>query len=564
MAEAEAAPVHMIYYNHDNETEEIIRESVADICLDVMTAIDSAWISGLEIPIATAVAMHKLRQIVNLSVYPMDGNIPNLEVRSADREPAPPSIDAWARGVVPTRQKVETDDERFMSRVGTSGSGTPSVASSYRSAKSGTKMSAFGGSGRSRVSSGEGFGHTRSGAAGNHSDPEIFDLDDSRPSTQDGKMNDKFEKYRRAQRRKNKNNPIVADVMEKDEFEMMKETLESGKKGIKGRYAIDGEGKPIPIAGTKPEDLPRFSMDLAANITSFQHNDADDAPIEAKLTNPEKKEKREKKVRIAGSRVMEESYFVPSKSLATALSETGTEKFNLKAGVVLKTGQVTLEGPMLPSDPKRMSRKEFLERKRGIGVDTGSLTSTLQNSAVSDGVDAGNSVDSLESATMGMSRTSKLTDVDALEGGKKKSPPNMTQETVTDRELGLGPVQSSGRPQPVALPRKPSAKQKEIIKDFNGGADKAGPRDRLPPAIAVPTSQKKKLPPPGSGKTVGHGLDGSSVTSGTSPNKNNSIYDNSSFGGDNSTIYTSSVASQRKEKGTVTLANSELARELYS
>lgn len=565
MSEPAETPPEPNYYDHDQETEEIIRASVGQICEDAMTAIDAAWMDGLEIPIATTVAMHKLRQIVNLSVYPMDGVIPGLEARAPDREPAPPSIDAWARGVVPTRQKVLTDDERFMSRVGSAGSGTPSV-SSYRSGKSGTKMSAFGGSMRSRVSSGEGFGNSRSGTANNYGGPEIFDLDDSRPSTQDGKVNDKFENYKRAQRRKNKNNAISTDIVEKDEFEVMKETLETGKKGLKGRFAIDGDGRPIPIAGTRPEDLPRFTMDLAANVTSFQHNDDVEVPAESvshKTTG--KKDKKEKKVRIAGSRNMEESYFVPSKTLATALSETGAEKFDVKAGVSLKAGQVTIEGPMLPSDPKRMSRREFLERKRGGGTDAGSVTSTLytHGGPMGDGLDAGNSLDSLDSATMGMSRTSRLTDVDALEGGKKKVPVDTAVKPVTDRELGLGPVQSSGRPQPSALPQKPNSKQKEIIKDFVGGSDKAGPRDRLPPNISVPTSQKKKLPPPGSGKTIGHGMgDNGSVRSSNSPNKN-SVYDNSSFGGDNSTIHTASVMSQKKEKGVVKLANTEIARELY-
>jgi hypothetical protein len=562
-APAAEAVAEMSYYDHDQETEEIIRESAGDLIEDAMTAIDAAWLGGLEIPIATTVAMHKLRQIVNLSVYPMDGAIPNLEVRVPDREPAPPSIDSWARGVVPTRQKVMSDDERFMSRMG-GGSGTPSV-SSFRSGKSGTKMSAFG-SVRSRQS---GEFQSRGNTADNYGDPEIFDLDDSRPSTEDGnKMNDKFEKYRRAQRRKNKNSPIVADIMEKDEFQIMQETLENGKKNFKGKkYAIDSDGKPIAISGTKPEDLPRFSMDLAANVTSFQHNDEDDIPIENKRSDSvDNKKAGGKKVRIAGSRTMEESYFIPSKTLATALSETGTEKFDLKAGVSIKAGDVLLEGPIIPSDPKRMSRKEFLEKKRNAALTDGSsVTSTLHTGGpVPDGLDAGNSLGSLDSETMGMSRTSRLTDVDALEGGKKKVQSNALVRPVTDRELGLGPVQTSTRPQEGKVPKKASAKQHEIMKDFNGGTDKSGPRDRLPPSISVPTSKMKKLPPPGSGKTIGHGLgDNSSTRSGSkSPNKN-SNYDNSSFGGDNSTIHTASVMSQKKEKGIVKLANAEIARELY-
>lgn len=83
-----------------------------------------------------------------------------------------------------------------MARVGSAGTGTPSV-SSYRSGKSGTKMSAYG-SVRSRMSSGD--GGFRGLSTGNYGDPEIFELDDSRPSSKENnKTNDKFEKYRKEQ-----------------------------------------------------------------------------------------------------------------------------------------------------------------------------------------------------------------------------------------------------------------------------------------------------------------------------------------------------------------------------
>ena len=88
------------FYTVDNETEEIVRGAVADICVrDLFAAIDAAWLGGLEIPVATTVAMHKLKKLVNLSLYPLDGTNLALEQRVPDREPAPPSIDTWARGV---------------------------------------------------------------------------------------------------------------------------------------------------------------------------------------------------------------------------------------------------------------------------------------------------------------------------------------------------------------------------------------------------------------------------------------------------------------------------------
>jgi hypothetical protein len=88
------------FYAADDQTEEIVRGAVADICVkDLFAAIDAAWLGGLEIPVATTVAMHKLKKLVNLSLYPLDGTNLTVEQRVPDREPAPPSIDTWARGV---------------------------------------------------------------------------------------------------------------------------------------------------------------------------------------------------------------------------------------------------------------------------------------------------------------------------------------------------------------------------------------------------------------------------------------------------------------------------------
>lgn len=86
-----------------DEVDEVVRASLAEIISrDLSRRIDEAWAEGLAAPVATTVAMHKLRTIVNLAVYPLDGKHPSqeaLEVRAPDKEPAPSSIDAWARGV---------------------------------------------------------------------------------------------------------------------------------------------------------------------------------------------------------------------------------------------------------------------------------------------------------------------------------------------------------------------------------------------------------------------------------------------------------------------------------
>jgi hypothetical protein len=86
-----------------DDVEEIVRASLAELLSrDLSRRIDEAWAANLAAPVAVTVAMHKLRTVVNLAVYPLDGKLPSqetLEVRAPDREPAPPSIDAWARGV---------------------------------------------------------------------------------------------------------------------------------------------------------------------------------------------------------------------------------------------------------------------------------------------------------------------------------------------------------------------------------------------------------------------------------------------------------------------------------
>ncbi len=88
------------FFSLDDETDQLVRGAVVDIVSeDLSRAIDVVWLGGLEIPIATTIVMHKLRNIVNLSNYPLDGRDLNLEKRIPDREPAPPSIDTWARGI---------------------------------------------------------------------------------------------------------------------------------------------------------------------------------------------------------------------------------------------------------------------------------------------------------------------------------------------------------------------------------------------------------------------------------------------------------------------------------
>jgi hypothetical protein len=558
------------YLQLDDDTDEIVRDAVNGILIDCMIGIDDAYVSNLEIPIATHTAMQKLKQIVTLSIYPMDGTITKLECLEADRELAPSCIDAWARGVVPTRPKVQSESEHLMARLGSSvGSGTPSV-SSYRSGKSGTKISAAL-SGRSGMHSREFSGSSTHKTEG-LGEPEIFDLDDdgdrrpSRDST--SKVNAKFEKLRKAQRRKLKNTSILSEIEEKDEFELIKDELERGKKGLKTTtFAIDSEGHPVPISVTKPEELPKYSMTMATNVSSFQipdnTNELNENNIKTrKESKTEKGNKQKEKNRNKNGRG-DESYFIPSKSLATVLSETGPNDYHLNAGVSIKTGDVIIEGPAAPAE--KMSRKEFLDRKQRKTDKNGGIS--IVTGRIDDGIDGGPSIGSFESDTLGsITRSVKIPDLDPLEGGRKSIHSDPPHKMITDRDLGLGPVNISGRPNPTNLPKKPNSKQRELVKNVTGGMDKAGPRDRLPPTVTVSTADRKHLPPPESGKTIGHGMmDSVSIASSNkgrlSPSKN-SIIDSISFGGDNSTILTGTTANKR-ERGEVKVGNVELARALF-
>jgi hypothetical protein len=86
-----------------DETEEVVRLALVElISQDLSRRIDEVLVEGLAVPVAATVAMHKLRTVINLAVYPLDGHLPSqeeLELRMPDKEPAPSSIDSWARGV---------------------------------------------------------------------------------------------------------------------------------------------------------------------------------------------------------------------------------------------------------------------------------------------------------------------------------------------------------------------------------------------------------------------------------------------------------------------------------
>ena len=124
----------------------------------------------------------------------------------------------------------------------------------------------------------------------------------------------------------------------------MKATLAQTIKDLKGKkYAIDKNGKVLPLALVRPEKLPPFAVPLGLNITDKSNERVgsrrgntgtpageggrsaappkDSAAEAAAATTAGGDEKRKKKiVRVAGSRAIDESYFKASNTLATTLA----------------------------------------------------------------------------------------------------------------------------------------------------------------------------------------------------------------------------------------------------
>lgn len=337
----------------------------------------------------------------------------------------------------------------------------------------------------------------------------------------------------------------------KDEFRQMQEEIEATRKAMKGlRFAIDSNGKTVPITDAEPDALPKVSVAMGATITSFQEAaNHDDIP---EINRAPKKGLGKTSQAPLGPA------FVPSTTLATVLSENIDDSFKLNPGVSVITGVSVREGPPAPADPSRPSRK-----KAGAS-DAASLASAA---SAHEDLDGSESLMS-NNVTVQSTSSSKLADMDPMEGGKLRSHNANGSKILTDKDLGLGPVSSTGKPHPSTLPVKPSSKQRELVKDLAGGAGKAGPRDRAAPPSSVPTVERKKLAPPELGKTVGHGItDGGSVTGskGSPVSRYGGATDNFSVGGDNSTILTGSVLSvkSKPDGGSIKLTNSELAKELY-
>ena len=88
-------------FQEDIGSTEILNDIVEDIWTSTSSAINSNWLKTIDVPITVDMTMLKLEKIVAWSVLQHDGDLPkegSFEQRFAEMEPAPASIDPWARG----------------------------------------------------------------------------------------------------------------------------------------------------------------------------------------------------------------------------------------------------------------------------------------------------------------------------------------------------------------------------------------------------------------------------------------------------------------------------------
>ena len=520
---------YMNRFNNDIEEDDIGILAIDDIWKATCNEISARWLGTLDTPIASQIALLKVKKMAAWSIVNHDG-IPGLNVPSTqeealeryipDEEPIPSSIDQWARGTVPTRKQKE---EISMFPVKSSGSATPSVSSmrSSNTARTGTsKGSKF--SKGSKYSEG---GTVRTRLEDQDMTGQIIELDD--PDAEFGDLNtngalfDMLKKQNRQNQNGNKK-----DIIEEDKFNLMQAQIDKAKEEFKKskkapKFSLDKDGVLTKIVPVKPDGLPPFSVPLGLSISAAREVDKKPGSRPSTKTNtdtdPSGDVKRKKKVvKVVGARAIDESYFTASHTLATTLS--GVDNISLiSPGVSIYDGSNKRDGQPIPEDPKRPSRKQYLSRSQVLnGPGEGSLLDSRGGlGSPSVGLGGLDGESDFNNSFIGLPASMSnftLKDINAFEGGRQviRDTELPTNNDFYDTDIG----------QQVAstIPKKPSDKQKANIELLSGGQGKGGPRDRETLAVAMPpTTQNKHLPAPGIGKITGHGFINS-----TSPDKEKS------------------------------------------
>lgn len=88
------------------EEDKLVNVAVSEFIDDVLNSfeqkVDDIFLSTLDVPYATEIAMQKVQKLIELAMLGHDGKAlmeeEQLEVFIPDGEPAPSTIDSWARG----------------------------------------------------------------------------------------------------------------------------------------------------------------------------------------------------------------------------------------------------------------------------------------------------------------------------------------------------------------------------------------------------------------------------------------------------------------------------------
>ena len=544
MGEASDVAAYESCFADDSHTLDIIADNVAFLLDQVHMEAEKKRMEALAVPLATDVAMVKIRRLMAWAVLNHDGVVQGnspLEHLQPDAEPKALTVDPWARGMVPTKhiKHEEPGAGAYRTLGGELGGGlSPRSATGSRvSSNTGTSRSGTSRGGKSSRAT------TRVGTAGGRmmteeeDDPtgQIFDLEDEYDKDSLSNANHMSLEQLLKKQAKKDGGAEEEEVVQKTQFQLLQEGIDQQVKDMKvKKYTIDRDGQVIPLAPVKPGSLPPYQVNPDTKVGNYKDRSntsrsgsrggrsaggATTAASNAESTQgadgTAADGKGKRKIRVAGSRVVDAYTFLPSYTLADTLSSTA-EQVVPTSGVSVQINDAKRNGPNVPSIPGKMSRKEYATRNIGGGnaeqdIGTGLDESTFDagSSLLQPGEQAFN--DSQVPASMGGAGGSnmrqelqyKMPDVDAFTGGRRvhKLEPSVESPTAgrdADAEEGLGPVSNGGGSE-VQLGRMPGPKDPNVRLFAHDTTLTGKPKDRdLPQNMKPPSARTKSVaPPPG-------------------------------------------------------------------
>lgn len=472
-------------FAEDCDIENEINLFIDDVMISMEESIDDNYLNSIETDVAADRVMEKLNKIVAWGVLPYDGEVTvdeaPLELYTPDPEPKAPPIDPWARGIVTTRKKVASQNiPKKQSDMDEFSTKSPSVSSRMTGS---TRMSRT-----SRATS----AYTSTSAHGKGDEeevPEIFDIDEDGDAF--GFLNKTGDMFNKYMKQRSRQNQAVVEVDEEDEFNTLREEVDRIAKESKGKkVAFDAQGHPIYINSVKPDNLPPLAVPLGLNITDKNENN--DVNINDD-TGGKGRNKKTKKIRVAGAPGVDSTYFTATTNLATSLA--GNEPA-LQPGVNMRVGDNVIRGPDVPEDPGKMSRKNFFSRGTASSTTFGEPSTATGKGALD--FRAGSPSSDFEEDDEDLLPLSmiqdKYRDIDPLEGGRPQSKVE-TSGIVNSANEAVASGQSS-QIDPVTLPSKPNPRQAYNIALMTGGPENPGLRDRATPSAQISPSKMRKGPAP--------------------------------------------------------------------